>query len=250
VHTPPPHKTPSRRPIALFLAAVAAAAAAVSFASAMILGQRDLWRRHAALEAEQLQWVVFLKDGADRAPVEEVLRTLPGVKSLRFVSKDEALESAKADPVLSESLALAGGNPFPESFVVHWDPLFIREDLLGHHAARLTALPAVDRVEHDGPRTMRFSLSQKALSRLDLAVETLTAVAAGLLLAMAGRLLFFSSEPFSPVFAGGGLVAAAAGAGGGFLAALWLGAPGGWFEAAAGFGASCVLALGAEAFRS
>lgn len=214
------------------------------------MGQRGLWTRHAALEADEIQWVVFLKDGAERAPVEDQLRTLPGLRSLRFISKDEALASAQADPAFSEGLSLTGGNPFPESFTVQWDPRFLREDLLSHHSDRFRAMPGVDAVDYDKPRVERFSLSQKALSRLDLALETLTAVAIGLLLAMAGRLLFFSKTAASAPMLSGGLAASFIGGSAGAGSAYWLGAPAGPAELLAGAAAAGILVLAAEAFQA
>lgn len=226
----------------LFVAGAAAAAA-----SCLLAEQRSLWVRHATLEAGQIPWVVFLKDGADRAPVEETLRILPGLQSLRFISKEEALESAKADPAFSDGLALTGGNPFPESFVVEWSPLFVRGDLLEGHARRVAALPGVDHVDYDHPRAERYSLVQKTLSELDLAAETLTVLTAGLLLALVGRLLFFPRGPFPAVALATDAAAAGAGAAIGLLAARYGGLAPGLSPFLAGWAASGVLAVGRHA---
>ncbi len=225
-------------------------AAGVSAAGALFLGQGSLWHRHAALEADQIQWVAFLKDGADRAPVEEVLRALPGLRTLRFVSKEEALASAKADPVFTEGLSLTGGNPFPDSFVVQWAPLFLRGDLLESHARRVSSLEGVDHVDWDRPRADRFSLVQKALSQTDLAVETLTALAAALLLLLAGRILFFAPRPPSIAALLAGALSAATGAAAGGLAAWYSGLPADLPSFLAGAVAASVLVLGLEAFKT
>jgi cell division protein FtsX len=231
------------------LTVVLAAGAAVSLAAALLLGQRTLWLRHAAQEADQIQLAVFLKDGAERAPVEETLRALPGLRSLRFVSKDEALEAAKADPAFSDGLSLTGGNPFPESFIVQWNPLFMRADLLDHHARRLAEVPGIDHVDYDRPRVERFSLSQKALSQLDLALETLTAAAAAILLLMAGRILFVAKTPAAGALLGGG-AAALAGAAVGCAAARSLGAVVDYSSLLSGTAAAALLVLGREAMGS
>ena len=238
-----------RRPtVSVFAVGVIfAAGAVVSAASSLFLGQKEMWRRHASLEAGQIPWVVFLKDGADRAPIEETLRVLPGLGSLRFVSKEEALETAKADPAFSAGLSLTGGNPFPESFVVQWNPLFVRADLLDHHARRVAALPGVDHVDCDRPRVERFAMVQKALSQTDLAVETLAALAVALLLVFSGRLLFFSREAFSPAASAADLGAALSGAAAGVFSARFLGLPPDAYAFLAGTAAAAVLALAAFA---
>jgi hypothetical protein len=105
-------------------------------------------------------------------------------------------------------------------------------------------------VDYDRPRAERFALMQKALSQLDLAVETLTAAAAALLLALAGRLLFFVAEPPSAGSLTGGVAAAAAGAAAGCLAAHYSGAPADIPVFLAGAAAAGVLALGTEALRT
>jgi cell division protein FtsX len=226
------------------------AAAGAAAAGSLFLGQRALWFRHAALESDQIQWMVFLKDGADRAPVEEVLKLLPGLRSLKFVSKEEALASAKTDPAFSEGLSLTGGNPFPDAFSLQWSPLFLRGDLLESHARRVSALAGVDHVDWDRPRVERFSLVQKALSQTDLAMETLTALAASLLLLLIGRLLFFAGRRPSAVRLLAGAASAAAGAGAGALAAWYAGFPADASSFVAGATASAVLVLGAEALQA
>jgi hypothetical protein len=205
--------------LGVIFAASAATVAAVSLFSA----QRTMWRRHLVVEAEGLPWVVFLKDGADRSTVEETVKILPGVESLRFVSKDEALESAKADPAFAGGLTLTGTNPLPESFVVRWNPLFTRADLLDQHARRVAALPGVESVDYDRPRVERFALSQKAFSQLDLAWATATALVVALFLSLGGRLLFFASSETSLSALGADALAVVLGSGVGALTVLGMG---------------------------
>jgi cell division transport system permease protein len=86
---------------------------------------------------------VYLKDGADQAQIDSLrdrLRTDGRVLSVRYVSKQDALADARAQPGVGDILAHAVGNPIPASFVVDArDP-----GQVSRLAGELSADPAVD----------------------------------------------------------------------------------------------------------
>jgi cell division transport system permease protein len=115
---------------------------------------------------------------ADRAELRQALVSTANVKSVDFISKDEAFERAKEkNPEAFEAgAALLGSNPLPDSFrVTPEDP-----DKLDLITAKLQpggtpALPAIDEVKK------REEDTDKILSATGL-VKILTAGLAGLLL--------------------------------------------------------------------
>jgi hypothetical protein len=238
----PGRAVPSLFSLTIFLAVGLAAA----FVAGLLADAGRLWHRHGLKEAGEIPWVVFIKDGADPSSLEPVLRSLPGAAEVRFVSKDEALESARQDPALAEGLSLTGKNPFPASFVVRWTPSFLRDDLLESHSRRLAADPSVDHVDYDRARASRFALMQRTLHQGLLAMETAAAAGVGLLLLLAGRLLFFTpgvSAPWISASAASGLI----GAGLGLLAGQAVGVPPSLSSFAAGAVVSGLLVLGRDA---
>lgn len=67
------------------------------------------------------QLSVFLVPGTsprDVAAVEERIKGSPGVRGLRFVSRDSALADLKRDPAVAELAATLRDNPLPDAFVV------------------------------------------------------------------------------------------------------------------------------------
>lgn len=200
--------------------------------------------RHAAREAADISWVVFLKDGTDKGVVEESLRTLPGVRELRFVSKEEALETARKDAALSEGLALAGENPFPDLFEVKWDPFFLREDLLAHCAEKAFSWPGVERADYDRPRVERFALVQRLLQQMDLAFLSVTWAVCVLAVFLAGRLLFFPKGPLPAMDLALGFLAGSVGGAAAAGAAHALGMSFLWQVPAAGAAAGLLMGLG------
>src|SRR5687767_11290839 len=71
----------------------------VAFALSLFLDQREALRRHVARESADIAWLVFLNSEADRHGLEEAIRAFPGIQTIRFVSKDEALRDFQKDAV-------------------------------------------------------------------------------------------------------------------------------------------------------
>jgi cell division transport system permease protein len=115
---------------------------------------------------------------ADRAELRQALESTPNVKSVEFISKEEALERAKEKnpKAFEEGAELLGSNPLPDSYrVTPEDP-----DGIGALASRLEPgaapeLAAMDEVKN------REEETDKILSATGL-VKILTAGLAALLL--------------------------------------------------------------------
>jgi len=80
---------------------------------------RDVGQFLISTIQEKADISVYFKEGApeeDILKVKEEISEIPEVKSVKYVSKEEALESFvqrhKDDPILMESLEEVGGNPF------------------------------------------------------------------------------------------------------------------------------------------
>jgi cell division transport system permease protein len=96
------------------------------------------------------QLSVFLETDATRADsarVEAALKGAHGVRSFRFVPKDEALAEMKRTQGLAEIAASLGSNPLPDAFIVALIPgdAVAAERL----AAELRAVPKVAHVQLD-----------------------------------------------------------------------------------------------------
>jgi hypothetical protein len=176
---------------ALALGGVALLGAATAFACALCLDARDRLRRHVNQESSEIAWVVFLKGHADKGTLEEAIRSLPGIDEIRFISKEEAMETVLKDPALSESITLTGRNPFPETFDVRWKAFFLRPDFLNHAAEKIRELEGIDRVGFDQARVERLNAVQRMLYQLELALLALVWGTALLLVILLGKALFF-----------------------------------------------------------
>lgn len=71
--------------------------------------------------ATEPQVSVFLATDAGKSEIAEIdkrLRTAPGVRSVQFVGKDQALAGLKRKPGMAEVIATLRENPLPDAFVV------------------------------------------------------------------------------------------------------------------------------------
>lgn len=175
--------------------AVAVASAVLVFAGTLLWEQRQGLRAHVQTEAADMPWMVFLEAHADKGVLEEALQAMPGLRAIRFISKEEALESVQKDPDLAQSLALTGRNPFPESFEIKWDPLYLRRFYLEHAAEKIRALDGVELVAYDGPRVQRAGLLQRSLYQLELIFLVALWVSVFSLAVLLGRVSFFPRGP-------------------------------------------------------
>jgi cell division transport system permease protein len=92
---------------------------------------------------------------ADAARVEAVLGREAGIRTFRFVPKDEALAEMRRTDGLAEVVASLGVNPLPDAFLVALAP----GDAAGAErlAATLRALPKVARVQLDTAWVLRLA---------------------------------------------------------------------------------------------
>lgn len=119
------------------------------------------------------QLSVFLATDAarsDAARVEAALKGAPGVRSFRFVPKDEALAEMKRAAGLAEIATSLGANPLPDAFVVALGPgdAAAAERL----AETLRAVPKVAHVQLDSAWVKRL----EAILRLGAVAVGLVAV--------------------------------------------------------------------------
>jgi cell division protein FtsX len=176
-------------------AALAALALSFSLAACLLWDQRETLKAHVGRDASESVWMVFLRPQADKDAVEQVIRSFAGIRSIRFVSKEEAYETIQKEPQLSRSLTLTGRNPFPDAFEVTWDPAVARTYFLDHTADKVREADGVDSVDYDRSRVERLNALQRALHQLEFALLAVFWVAAVCLVILAGRLLFFPEGP-------------------------------------------------------
>jgi len=162
-----------------------------AFAMAMLLDHRDILLRHTNHESANMVWMVFLEEDADKELIERSIRGYPGISSIRLISKTEAYGAVQEDPLLSKSLTLAGRNPFPESFDVHWEPFYLREEFIDPTKNEVEKIAGVDRVGYDGARMKRLNLLQRLLYQMDLTLMAILWTLALLSLFLVGRVMFF-----------------------------------------------------------
>lgn len=150
--------------LATALAISAVLALAASAELFLVLAARNL--NEQARSASQFQ--VFLADEAQTSQVDslsERISALPGVRSVRYRSKAEALDLARRDPSLGRIASSFSSNPFPASLVVDLkDPA-----AAGQVAVAASGDPAADRnvafsyTPSEGERLSAFLATTKAL---------------------------------------------------------------------------------------
>jgi cell division transport system permease protein len=119
---------------------------------------------------------VFAEVGADKRAVQDIgarLKNIPGVKSIRFVSRDEALTRMKAGEGLADVIDALPGNPFPDAYVVM--PADERPATMEQLATEFRKLPRVEHVQLDSAWVRRLD----ALVRLGRTGVLLLAVLLG-----------------------------------------------------------------------
>jgi cell division transport system permease protein len=116
---------------------------------------------------------------ADAADLQPKLRKLPGVASLRLVTREQALARLKQTEGMGDVVASLGFNPLPDALVVTASDS--SEDTINKLVADIKALPKVARVQVDSAWIKRLG----ALLRLGrLAVVTLASLFAAALVAV------------------------------------------------------------------
>jgi cell division transport system permease protein len=129
-------------------------------------------RYTAELEARE-EISVFLNEGlskSDLGRVADALRAIDGVDSLRYVSKDEAWESFRAD-IADEALVQAvGTNPLPASYVIRPASRFRTAEGVRTIARAAETVPHVEDVRYAGEWVLRAEQVVGTLNRIGAAV--------------------------------------------------------------------------------
>lgn len=190
-------------------------------------------------EIAEFKFDVFLSDHADRSFLEEHFLSTPGIRSVRFVTREEALGRAHDDPALVQSLKLIVRNPLPESFEVVWDPSFLTPALIVPAAEKWKELDGVTQVAFDRSRLERMALLGRVSDEISLVVSVFLWGALVVVLLGIGGILFNRSVPLRLGPSLGSLLVGTAGGGIGVAAVF------GWVGAAepAGFLAGALVGL-------
>lgn len=104
------------------------------------------------------QLSVFLEPGAkpaDREGLEKRLKAEPGVASIRFIPRDEALTELRKTEGMAEVIAALNQNPLPDAFVLKMRAL--PPDQMEARATELGKLPGVGHVQADSAWARRLS---------------------------------------------------------------------------------------------
>jgi cell division transport system permease protein len=140
----------------------------------------------------QVQAVVYVKDGLSGAAVDALrarLASLPGVTSVVYVSKGEALDRLRktlgSDVHMRDVLAR---NPLPASFVVDAD----RPDRLDGIAAAARHLPGVETASYGGSTAVRLLALTRMVRLGGAAVGAALALVALVIIASTIRLTVFA----------------------------------------------------------
>jgi cell division transport system permease protein len=100
---------------------------------------------------------LFLDVGADKRASREIearLKSHPGVKSLRFIAREETLARMKASEGLGDVIDALPKNPFPDAFTVQ--PADDRPEAMEQLATELRKLPKVEHVQLDSAWVRRL----------------------------------------------------------------------------------------------
>lgn len=101
---------------------------------------------------------VFLRvdaQGQDIGRVRATIDKLPAIKTVRFISKQQALDDMQKQSGQLDILAGLDGNPLPDAFVLTLKER--NETLTRQLSAELLALPAVEQVQHDAVWQQRLT---------------------------------------------------------------------------------------------
>ena len=131
---------------------------------------------------------VFVKEGEDARVLQRELAATPGVESVDFISKQEALEKERTrNP---EAFELLGRNPLPDSFrLTPEDPDEVQEIVA---ALRSAQLPAIDEVRNREEDTDKILEATGLVKLLTAGIATLLVLASIALIANTIRLSIFA----------------------------------------------------------
>jgi cell division transport system permease protein len=136
----------------------------------MVLQSVDQYTSH--LESRE-EVAVFLNEGlsrSDLAAVATALRSIDGVDSVRYVSKDEAWETFRQD-VSDEAIVQAvGSNPLPASYVLRPGPGYRSSDGVRSIAREAETVPHVEDVRYAGEWVLRAEQVVQTLQKIGAAL--------------------------------------------------------------------------------
>jgi cell division transport system permease protein len=177
--------------VVAWLATAVAIASVLSLAAAaelfLVLAERSLSQQ--VRSASELQ--VYLEDTAQQSQVDELqsrLAALPGVRSVTYRSKSEALQLARQSSSLNAIANNTSSNPFPASFVVDLnDP-----SAAGSVVTTASQEPATD---HNVPASYTPAQGRRLSAFLSMAQAVVVGVAlAALVVASLVALVLLRSE--------------------------------------------------------
>jgi cell division transport system permease protein len=136
----------------------------------MVLQSVDQYTSH--LESRE-EVSVFLNEGlsrSDLAAVAAALRSIEGVDSVRYVSKEEAWETFRQD-VSDEAIVQAvGSNPLPASYVLRPAQGYRSSDGVRSIAREAETVPHVEDVRYAGEWVLRAEQVVQALQKIGAAL--------------------------------------------------------------------------------
>jgi cell division transport system permease protein len=116
---------------------------------------------------------VFLNEGlsrSDLARAEGALRAIPGVDSLRYVSKEEAWETFRSDIADEALIQAVGSNPLPASFVLRPAPGWRSAEGVRSIAREAETAPHVEDVRYAGEWVLRAEQVVRTLQQIGAAL--------------------------------------------------------------------------------
>lgn len=136
--------------------------------------------RVAQIASERMEVYAYLSDGADPEPLRSQTLMLTGVRSVRYVSKEEALREFQAEMGGDqELLALLGYNPLPPSLRIELYPAYRTPDHLARLEEKLYLLPGVEEVWYGKEIIARFHRALMLLVGVDILLLLLVGFVVG-----------------------------------------------------------------------
>jgi cell division transport system permease protein len=144
----------------------------------------------------RVEVVAYLRDGASPSTVDatqQQIRTFPEVRSVRYVSKEEALATAQRE--LQELNAVFGGldtNPLPASLEVSLQPGQANADAVRAVAERIAALPQVEDIGYGKDWLDKVFVLRRVAAAATLTLGAGFAAVAALIIGAAIRMAIFA----------------------------------------------------------
>lgn len=144
----------ARDPLATLLnVGVIGVALALPLGGYMLLQNLDGVSRQVSGNPQVSLFLARAADKTDIAALEARLKQIPGVRALRFISREQALEGLKQAENLSDVIATLQTNPLPDAFVLETGGSAAE---LGQLQLQLQALPKVEHVQLDSAWVKRL----------------------------------------------------------------------------------------------